>query len=378
VAGESSIEWTDATWNPTRGCSCVSPGCKHCYAMKVAARFSGPGLAYEGLAFMHPKAGGQWTGQLRLVEDALDAPLRWTKPRRIFVNSMSDLFHEALSIEQIAEVFAVMYLAPRHTFQVLTKRAARMREVLTDPRFYPLVLQAAGRHRHVWPKLTGIGISDPTKFPAPWVHLGVSIESPDYLDRGRDLKATPAAVRFISAEPLLADLRGLRQLLLENGLPADCECGHGHGFTRCPNYGRVSKTCHERGCACPGFARRRGEGIHWVIVGGESGAGARRLDVAWVRRIVTECADAGTACFVKQLGANIRTRNDDTLIGDYDDDPPGWFLDPQWQIEENLHGFREDHQGAEVRIHLRSRKGGDMAEWPADLRVRQFPEVRRG
>ena len=127
---ETSIQWTDATWNPTRGCTVCSPGCKHCYAMKIAARFSGKGLAYQGLAFKHPKAGGQWTGKVRLVEEQLDAPLRWSRPRRIFVNSMSDLFHEALPVEAIADVFAVMYLAPRHTFQVLTKRAHRMREIL--------------------------------------------------------------------------------------------------------------------------------------------------------------------------------------------------------------------------------------------------------
>ena len=373
MAGETSIEWTDATWNPTRGCSVISPGCKNCYAMKVAARFSGPGLAYEGLAFMHPKAGGQWTGRVRLVEEQLDAPLRWTRPRRIFVNSMSDLFHEALSIEQIAQVFAVMYLAPRHTFQVLTKRARRMREVLTDPAFYNLVLRAADPLRDARPKLTGVGISDPTKHPAPWVHLGVSIESPDFLDRGRDLKATPAAVRFISAEPLLADLRGLRALLLEDGLPANCQCGHGHGFTRCPNYGTVGTPVGCAGAGAPGFRRVAGEGIHWVIVGGESGGNARRFDAEWARSVVKQCRDAGTAVFVKQMGSFVVDRNDAGFNGDDDD---GWHSAVEYGGEIRVEDLDTGYQGAPVRVHLRDRAGGDMAEWPADLRVREFPEVR--
>lgn len=172
---ETSIQWTDATWNPTRGCTVCSPGCKHCYAMKIAARFSGKGLAYQGLAFKHPKAGGQWTGKVRLVEEQLDAPLRWSRPRRIFVNSMSDLFHEALPVEAIADVFAVMYLAPRHTFQVLTKRAHRMREILNAPWFYRLVLDRAEPLRAQRPKLMGVGISDPTKFPAPWVSFNMVV-----------------------------------------------------------------------------------------------------------------------------------------------------------------------------------------------------------
>jgi protein gp37 len=329
--GKTSIEWTDATWNPTRGCTVVSPGCKNCYAMKVATRFSGPGLAYEGLALSHPTAGGQWTGKLRLVDDQLDAPLRWQKPRRIFVNSMSDLFHEALSIEQIASVFAVMYLAPRHTFQVLTKRAARMREVLNDQHFYNLVLRAAEPLRDAFPKVN-VGISDPTKHPAPWVHLGVSVESQKYADeRWQHLGATPAGARFFSCEPLLA-----RVVLRPPMLTA----------------------------------------LDWVIVGGESGAGARRFEAEWARSIVKQCRAAGLAVFVKQMGANVIDRNDAGFNGE---DDGGWHTGCEYgghiRVEENLDGYRDDYQGAPVRVHLRDRAGGDPAEWPDDLRVREFPEV---
>jgi len=302
MAGDSNIEWTDASWNPVRGCTVVSPGCKNCYAAKVAARFSGKGLAYEGLAFMHPKAGGQWTGEVRLIEEQLDAPLRWSRPRRIFVNSMSDLFHEALSIETIARVFAVMYLAPKHTFQVLTKRANRMREVLTDPWFYNLVLQAADELRDQRSHLQGVGISDPTKHPAPWVQLGVSVEGPEYLERVDQLLYSPAGVRFVSAEPLLAELDLFARL-----------------------YPRIGER----------------PALDWVIVGGESGQQARPFNIEWARRIVVDCKVAGVACFVKQLGADPRT------IADLPCSP------------------------------LASKKGGDPAEWPADLRVREFPEVRR-
>lgn len=407
MAGESKIEWTDATWNPTRGCTCVSPGCKYCYAMKIAARFSGPGLAYQGLAKMHPKAGGQWTGKVRLVDDQLDAPLRWTKPRRIFVNSMSDLFHEALSPEQIAEVFAVMYLAPRHTFQVLTKRASRMRDVLNDPGFYRLVLRAAEPLRQRFKRIN-VGISDPTKFPAPWVRLGVSVENQPYADeRLPALRATPAGTRFVSCEPLLeeTDLRleerspwhdqvlgswrkmdwpdwvpsalrsEIEQFWSFHGGPEGwlaCQDGNGSGvpWLRRPAFGARG----QYRVVGPGNTTVVGRYVHawnnigrvvtddgrvevvsgaeckldidWVIVGGESGRGARLFDIEWARSIIRQCRAAGVACFVKQLGA-VPFQNGAGV-------------------------------GVSVEMELKSAKGGDMAEWPADLRVRQFPEVRRG
>jgi protein gp37 len=202
----TNIEWTDRTWNPLRGCSRISPGCVNCYAEVIAARFSGPGQPFEGFAD-RKKAGSKWTGKVELVPAALDEPLGWRKPARVFVNSMSDLFHEALPIEAIARVFAVMYLAPQHTFQVLTKRADRMRHVLTHPKFYEMVLAAAGPLRRADPALLSIAISDPTKFPHSNVWLGVSVENQAAAEERIPLLLdTPAAIRFLSCEPLLGRL----------------------------------------------------------------------------------------------------------------------------------------------------------------------------
>ena len=141
------ITWTNITWNVVRGCSRVSHGCERCYAERIAARFSGPGQPYEGLA-RRTTDGGRWTGEVRLVPELLDAPLRWKKPRRIFVNSMSDLFHEALPDEAIDQVFAIMALAPQHCFQVLTKRAARMRAYFAEEWRWVLVEGSAQKIYH--------------------------------------------------------------------------------------------------------------------------------------------------------------------------------------------------------------------------------------
>jgi protein gp37 len=210
----SSIEWTDATWNPVRGCTKISPGCKHCYAETFAERFRGvPG---------HPFEQGF---DLRLVPDALDLPLRWRSPRRIFVNSMSDLFHEDVPEEFIQRVFEVMRQASHHQFQVLTKRSARMVELAAT-------------------------IDCPDN-----VWMGVSVESADYTVRIDDLRKVRAAVRFISVEPLLGPI--------------------------------------------PRLPLR---GIHWVIVGGESGPRARPMDPSWVRSIRDQCAKAEVPFFFKQWG----------------------------------------------------------------------------
>ena len=169
MGDKTGIEWTDMTWNPVRGCSRVSEGCRHCYAEQQAARIirmgKGKPTPYDGLV---KTVGGEarWTGVVRMVEDRLADPLKWRKPRRIFANSMSDLFHEELDDEQIDRVFAVMLLAPRHTFQVLTKRAARMRAYFADPDLYERVLHAADEFRRRWPRLNGIGIADPATSPA--------------------------------------------------------------------------------------------------------------------------------------------------------------------------------------------------------------------
>lgn len=204
MADKSKIEWTEATWNPIRGCSRVSEGCRNCYAESVANRFKGEGQPYEGLI----AKGGQWNGEIKFVDHALDQPLRWAKPRRIFVNSMSDLFHENVHESVIHKIFAVMYLAPHHTFQVLTKRPERMANIITNGGsdngyFYAHVLKAANEIRQKRPHLNLIPIDDPSKFPARHVWLGVSAEDQKtYNDRVWWLAATPAAVRWVSVEPI--------------------------------------------------------------------------------------------------------------------------------------------------------------------------------
>jgi protein gp37 len=259
VSDGTAIEWTDATWNPVRGCSRVSEGCRNCYAERVAARFSGPGMPYEGLA-----ANGKWAGKTRLVADKLDQPLRWKRQRRIFVNSMSDLFHESLTDEQIDEVFAIMLATPRHTFQVLTKRPARMRAYstrlagfsTTDPMSYGAF------------DLARATIGEEPRWPAPNVWLGVSVENQAAADeRIPLLLETPAAVRFLSCEPLLGPVN-------------------------------LTMRDDELGAKWPTLAM----GIHWVIAGGESGPGARPCHPEWARSLRDQCAAAHVPFFFKQWG----------------------------------------------------------------------------
>lgn len=257
---KTSIEWTDATWNPVRGCSRISPGCggaNHqggCYAEKIAARFSDPGMPFHGFA-ERSAHGGRWTGKMALVDQQLDQPLRWKRPRRIFVNSMSDLFHKDLPDEAIDTVFAVMALAPQHTFQILTKRADRLRVYMETPlrleHIYDQCVAVSGKPREA------------EAWPLPNVWLGVSVEAPDYNHRINELRRTPAAVRFVSAEPLLEDLGELDLA-----------------------------------------------GIHQVIVGGESGPRSRKFWVDWARSIQRQCRQQDVAFFLKQMGANVHDRHD--------------------------------------------------------------------
>ena len=254
MSGKSEIEWTDATWNPVRGCVKVSPGCKHCYAETFAERWRGvAGHAYE--RGFDP----------RLAPDQLDAPLRWRKPQRVFVNSMSDLFGDFVPDEYIAAVFGVMAYASQHTFQVLTKRGERMRawhewiqRVAPDgsdvaycaEAAYEAVGEASETEKT---RLDGRLILD-AQWPLPNVHLGVSVEDRKYgVPRIAALRDTPAALRFLSVEPLLEDLGALDL-----------------------------------------------RGIGWVIVGGESGHGARPMNEAWVRPIRDQCAAQGVPFFFKQ------------------------------------------------------------------------------
>ena len=227
MAGASEIEWTDATWNPVTGCTIVSPGCTNCYAMRMAARLQAIGLpAYEGVT---RRSGRRhvWTGRVNLVRDALSVPLSWRKPRRVFVNSMSDLFQARVPREFIAEIWATMAAASWHSFQILTKRPDRMAEVIH------------GQHLPVLPN----------------VWLGTSVENLQSVSRIDELRVVPAAVRFISFEPLLGPV----------------------------------------GCV-------ELSGVDWAIVGGESGPRARPMKEEWVREIKRQCDIQHVAFFFKQWG----------------------------------------------------------------------------
>ena len=306
MSANSPIEWTDATWNPIGGCTRVSEGCRNCYAEVMAARFSGPGQWGEGLARIVRGADGKaidhrWSGQMRLNERALDLPLRWKKPRRIFVNSTSDLFHENLPDEWIDKVFAVMALAPRHTFQVLTKRPERAREYLqhmercfhASPEAFQLAWGEAGLD------IAGYGASDfimDRSWPLPNVWLGTSIEDQAAANaRVPHLLETPAAVRFVSAEPLLG--RVILPGLIPMASPGNCISIDGdwwHTPGSCPN-------CRPS--------------LDWVIVGGESGHGARPMHPDWARSLRDQCAAADVAFFMKQMGGHPNKR------GTFDDIP---------------------------------------------------------
>lgn len=241
MADNSAIEWTDATWNPVTGCTKVSPGCDHCYAETFAERWRDtPGHYFEQGFDIMPR----WS--------KLEQPLRWTKPRRIFVNSMSDLFHVEIPDSFIAEVFAVMAKAPQHTFQLLTKRHARMRALLSKPSFRDNTLSLA---------------AEPT-WPLPNVWLGVSVESQQWADiRIPALLNTPAAMRWLSCEPLLGPVNLARYTGELSGLPGDWD--------------RL---------------------IDWVVVGGESGPKARPMHPDWPRKLRDQCAEAGVPYFFKQWG----------------------------------------------------------------------------
>lgn len=281
MADRTGIEWTDATWNPLRGCSRVSEGCRHCYAETVAARFSGPGLPYEGL--IHPKTRG-WNGKIKLVPEVLDQPLRWKRPRRIFVNSMSDLFHEGVRDNFIAAVFGIMAAAPQHTFQVLTKRPERALNWfatmahLPRAKLHECVKGAMGYHHARRP-----AIND-GPWPLPNVWLGVSVEDQAAADeRIPLLLQCPAAVRWISAEPLLGPIDPIElfwERVPDDEMPMALEA-RGHG-------------------GIP--LRRRLPGIDWVVAGGESGPGARPMHPDWARSLRDQCAAAGVPFLFKQWG----------------------------------------------------------------------------
>ena len=294
MADKTGIEWTDATWNPITGCAVVSPGCKRCYAMKLAGTRLRHIPSRAGLT-RDSQAGPVWTGEVRLNEQWLDQPLRWQRPRKIFVCAHGDLFAENVPDAWIDRVFAVMALAPQHTFQVLTKRAARMRHYVRNlPNRDDLVASAAV---HMWGGRDPDGVHETVmhavRNPLPNVWLGVSAEDQQRADeRVPELLATPAAIRFVSAEPLLG--------------PIDFTCVPRPKAWPTPTDDIADgidalRYLHRPHPEALGAAEPRS--IDWIIAGGESGAGARPMHPAWVREIRDDCAAAGVAFLFKQWGA---------------------------------------------------------------------------
>ncbi len=285
---DSSIEWTGKTWNPTTGCDRISPGCDNCYALTMARRLKAMGQEkYQTDG--DPRTSGPGFG-LAVHPGALGEPLKWRKPATVFVNSMSDLFHAKVPREFLHQVWTVMANTPQHTYQILTKRPERMARILTDLcqcgkghapsiHFRSEMDWAATPHSPTFvPGVKSTYHSAP--WPLPNVWIGTSIETDDHTGRADALRNTPAAVRFLSAEPLLGPLWSLDLT-----------------------------------------------GIDWLIIGGESGPGARPMELGWVYSLIERARAAGTAVFVKQLGT--------VLAG--------------------------------------GGKGGDWNRWPEDLRIREYP-----
>lgn len=276
MADKTGIEWTDATWNPITGCSVVSAGCKNCYAMKLAGTRLQHHPSRAGLTH-DTKNGPVWTGEVRFNEQWLVQPLRWKKPRMIFVCAHADLFHESVPDEWIDLIFAVMANAPQHKFQVLTKRAERMREYLNDSmRLEKIYIQ--------WHAVSG-SPREAQGWPLPNVWLGVSVEDQAAADERIPLLLdTPAAVRWISAEPLLGRVDLCETFGMWWNQTMDCfEASHSSGFNRNPR--NLAETA-----------------IDWVVVGGESGQKARPMHQQWARDLRGQCAAAGVPFLFKQWG----------------------------------------------------------------------------
>lgn len=284
---DTNIEWTDKTWNPIVGCTKVSAGCKNCYAKTLHDQRHKAYLAGKPMPAQYAKP----FEVLQLMPERLNHPRSWKKPQRVFVNSVSDLFHEDVPDDFLCDVFKVMGREKRHTFQVLTKRAERMQRFMREQ-----------TNAHAIRSL-----DDPefcVQWPYPNVWLGVSVENQATKCGIDELRKIPAKVRFLSCEPLLEDL------------------------------GELDLT-----------------GIHWCIIGGESGTDARPCNIDWIRSIVRQCRAAHVPVFVKQLGSK-----------------PTGGLAGEWVSV----GAKLELSGG---VKLCDHKGGDPAEWPTDLRVREFPQV---
>ena len=297
MSDKTEISWTDATWNPVVGCTKVTAGCDNCYAIRTARRMTANPNPLVSQAYAGTEAGGEWTGKVNLLANRLDQPLRWRKPRRIFVNAQSDLFHKDVPDEFIARVFAVMALTPRHTFQVLTKRHGRMRSLLRSSDFRSAVedaikgMVAAHRTERTWY----------AAWPLPNVWLGVSVEDQRWADiRIPALLDTPAAVRWLSCEPLLGSVKLSDHIdRWSDDDPGTCDWGH---CSRPAVAVRRDYAHDDPGCVCMLPVCREHRGLDWVVVGGESGPGARPMHPDWARTLRDQCAAIGVPYFFKQWG----------------------------------------------------------------------------
>lgn len=355
---ETAIEWTDKVWNPTVGCTRVSDGCRHCYAFELHDRRHAAYRAGAKLPAQYAKP----FKDVQLMPDRLDQPLHWRQPCRVFVNSMSDLFHEDVPDEFIDRVFAVMALAGEHTFQVLTKRPQRLRHYLDGwvhgqcPRCSDYGMRCTHQKAYGADRVAracgamgfSLGMAAEVnaamlQLPLPHCWLGVSVEDQQRADeRIPLLLQVPATVRFLSCEPLLGPI----DTCLSNDL---ISCPHCHGFGGPLHDGsspeeRLFNTCTKQCVACGGT----GNALHWVIIGGESGPNARPCNLEWIRSLVQQCRKAGLACFVKQLGSR-----------------------PVPQTMQDIELIAASHCGR--RFIGFDPKGGNPDQWPEDLRIREFP-----
>jgi protein gp37 len=299
MSASSAIEWTDKTWNPTTGCDKVSAGCQHCYAIRVAYRMQCMGRPeYQGTVKKLPDGSLNWTGLVRILPERLELPLTWKKPSRIFVDSMSDLFHEDVHEKFIAKVFGIMDLARQHTYQLLTKRPGRMARLLADEDFQFHVgwFQSQAVREFALPEPASVG-----PWPLRNVWLGVSVEDQRTADeRIPLLLQTPAAVRFLSCEPLLGpiDLFDTSEGVLR-GVPVIRDGGQSHDGPSGPSE----------------WFDNSYPGIDWVIVGGESGPNFRPMDLDWARSLRDQCQAAGVAFHFKQHGGRTHAAGGRELDG---------------------------------------------------------------
>jgi len=376
----TGIQWTDKTWNPLVGCTPVSPGCLNCYAATMAVRLEGMGTkgyeprierAVDGLGeiedrktvrIVEKRAGrAVFTGDVRMVPERLTEPLKWRKPAMCFLGSMADVFHESVPFDYIDQIMAVIALCPDTIFQLPTKRPERMCAYLTSRR-----IGTGEWTDNIADEVAKLGTFSPAAFDAaeqyagggalPNLWLGTSVENQKAADeRIPYLLNCPAMVLFLSVEPLLEDVNlKLDKDALIDMLDLD------------PQRSQWMRGRYPFPALEPDKRTKRSHLLHWVICGGESGPDARPSDVAWHRSILRQCRAAGVPFFEKQLGAYILCNNQH--IADWEDQTDGAAYT---RHNPNM----PTYQGDIERVYVGDKKGGDMAEWPEDLRVREWPKV---